>query len=39
MAIPNFQTLMLPVLQAASAGEVRIGDERAYPSAGIQLPG
>jgi restriction system protein len=26
MAIPDFQTLMLPVLQAASAGEVRIGD-------------
>lgn len=26
MAIPDFQTLMLPVLQQAAAGEVRIGD-------------
>ena len=26
MAIPDFQTLMLPVLREAAAGEVRIGD-------------
>ena len=26
MAIPDFQTLMLPVLRASADGEVRIGD-------------
>jgi len=26
MAIPNFQTLMLPVLRVAVAGEIRISD-------------
>ena len=26
MAIPDYQTLMLPVLRAASADEVRIGE-------------
>jgi restriction system protein len=26
MAIPDFQTLMLPVLKAAAKGEVRISD-------------
>ena len=26
MAIPDYQTLMLPVLMASSTGEVRIGD-------------
>ncbi len=26
MAVPDYQTLMLPVLKSASAGEVRIGD-------------
>lgn len=26
MAIPDYQTLMLPVLRHSAAGEVRIGD-------------
>jgi hypothetical protein len=26
MAVPDYQSLMLPVLMASTAGEVRIGD-------------
>ncbi len=39
MAIPDFQTLMLPVLQDALAGEVRIGDvvERLAEQFGLSI--
>ena len=35
MAIPDFQTLMLPVLKASAAGEVKISD--VVTQLGIQL--